>query len=328
MLLRRVQRGRIGFARQSYGADHRTALFLDPAAVNTIQGKPYKAASAEALPGDLVRFDELPADGEMIVTAGVDVGRENLHVGVVAHDRRGRTWVIERRILTGATDDIRAGSAWADLATWIRSGPTWERAGGAVLPLRCAFVDSGYETSAAYDFSRTVRGVEAIKGVAGWGRPPIRRSEVLSARGRPVRLWLIGVDGLKARTVRGLARGTVLVHSSLSESDLDELTGERLVWRRRPGRRPERRWEQVAQRQRVELLDCAVYALAAADYVAPKWRAGLPQTGRTTGVVERLGDPGAARRRARYLAEVRPGLHPVTRRTLDATFNVSPEEAS
>lgn len=100
----------------------------------------------------------------------------------------------------------------------------------------------------------------AGKGVAGT-RPPVTASQ---AKG--VRLFLIGVDGLKSQILTRLSRGrTIRFSDSLERAWYEQLASERRVVRYVRGQ-PVRRFERKPG-MRAEALDCVVYAFAARHLV-------------------------------------------------------------
>lgn len=125
----------------------------------------------------------------------------------------------------------------------------------------CA-VDRGdgqhYDRVLSFCQPRAARRVMATKGQAGT-RPAIQvtRSKVKSGR-----LWIVGVDGLKAALFDKLQRGRAIRFSdALEPVFFEQLASERRVVRYRRGQ-PVRRFERIAGR-RAEALDGTVYAFAA-----------------------------------------------------------------
>jgi phage terminase large subunit GpA-like protein len=130
--------------------------------------------------------------------------------------------------------------------------------------LDAAIVDSGdggwTERVYSYTRSRFGRKIMAGKGVAGT-RPPIALSQ-----SKGVKLFLIGVDGLKSQILTRLSRGrTIRFSDSLETVWYEQLASERRVVRYVRGQ-PVRRFERKAG-YRAEALDCVVYAFAARHIV-------------------------------------------------------------
>lgn len=100
--------------------------------------------------------------------------------------------------------------------------------------------------------------------VAAGTRPFIEPSR--SGKARAARLWLVGVDGIKASLTARLVRpGSIRFSADLPPVWFEQLASERLVVRYSRGQ-PQRRFERIPGR-RAEALDCVVYALAARQVV-------------------------------------------------------------
>ena len=111
----------------------------------------------------------------------------------------------------------------------------------------------------AFAAPRASKRVMAIKGAAGT-RPSI---QVTRSKVKGSRLWIVGVDGIKATVFERLARGKLMRFSdTLAPIFYEQLTSERRVLRYSRGR-PVRRFERIPGRARVEALDATVYAFAA-----------------------------------------------------------------
>ena len=107
---------------------------------------------------------------------------------------------------------------------------------------------------------RYARRIVAGKGVSGT-RPAIKAS------GNKSRLFLIGVDGLKAQILTRLARGqSIRFSNTLEPAWYEQLASERRIVRYVRGQ-PVRRFERKSG-VRAEALDCVVYAFAARGLVS------------------------------------------------------------
>jgi phage terminase large subunit GpA-like protein len=117
-------------------------------------------------------------------------------------------------------------------------------------------------TDIVYSFCRPRFGrrVVAGKGVSGT-RPAIAASHTKGSR-----LFLVGVDGLKAQILTRLNSGrSIRFSASLEAVFYEQLASERRVVRYVRGQ-PLRRFERIPGR-RAEALDCVVYAFAARHLV-------------------------------------------------------------
>lgn len=125
-------------------------------------------------------------------------------------------------------------------------------------------IDSGDggTTDIVYSFCqpRYGRRVVAGKGMAG------TRPAIVASKTKGSRLFLVGVDGLKAQILNRLARGrSIRFSDSLEPAWYEQLASERRVLRYVRGQ-PMRRFERKAG-MRAEALDCVVYAFAARQLV-------------------------------------------------------------
>ncbi|MDD3798427.1 MAG: phage terminase large subunit family protein [Novosphingobium sp.] len=104
------------------------------------------------------------------------------------------------------------------------------------------------------------RRIVAGKGVAG-NRPALQMS-----KSKGTRLFLVGVDGIKASLLQRLSRGrSIRFSNTLTEEWFEQLASERRIIRYLRGR-PIRQFVRIAGR-RAEALDCVVYATAARELV-------------------------------------------------------------
>ena len=228
--------------------------------------------------------------GTLFITAGADVQKDRIEVSVWAWGRGLTSWLIDHIVIEGGPGE---STAWATLSALL--GQTWPHAGGARLGLAKLGIDTGYEASAVYAWSRKVgyAQVATLKGVEGFHRaaPVVGPSYVDLTEGgkklrRGARLWTVAVSTFKSETYRflrlarptdeeivdGIAEPPGYVHLPRgAEAEwLKQLTAEQLVSvkTRRGFQRLE--WQKI--RERNEVLDCRVYARAAAWIVgADRW---------------------------------------------------------
>src|SRR5262249_46479318 len=151
----------------------------------------------------------------------------------------------------------RESTTWAEVDDALKT--TWKHPLGGSLRVDAAAVDSGdgetMDSVLAFTQPRFGRRVVAIKGAAGQ-RPAIEASHTKGAK-----LFIVGVDSLKAQLLRRLARGqTIRFSKSLTPEWFEQLTSERRVLKYTRGQ-PVRIFERIMGR-RAEALDCVVYALA------------------------------------------------------------------
>lgn len=226
--------------------------------VNTILAEGWREAAEEIdeaeLAGRRERFglDALPPD-VLVLTAGVDVQRDRLEIVVLGH---GKTdyFVLAQHVIWGSPHEDHT---WAELDDFLRG--QWEHPNGGALRLDAVGIDAGdgetMDAVLAFCRPRFARRVVAIKGASG-ARPSIKASETKGSR-----LFILGVDGLKATLASHLSRGrTVRFSDTLEDRFFEELASERRIVRYKRGA-PVRIWERITGR-RAESLDCMVYALA------------------------------------------------------------------
>lgn len=123
------------------------------------------------------------------------------------------------------------------------------------------------DTVCRFAAARAGRRVLALKGVAGFSRPPLVKSKAKVPGGV---LWLAGVDALKTQVFERLQRGASIRFSNeLEPIFYEQLCSERRVVRM-VGGQPKARFERIPGR-RAEALDCVIYAMAARHVLAMNW---------------------------------------------------------
>lgn len=232
--------------------------------VNTILAEGWRFAGEEIDEASLIAraepFDlgNIPPE-VLVITAGVDVQDDRVETSIVGWSRTDAL-VLGHTVVWGSPLE---DSTWAEVDDLLKT--TWKHPNGGTLRVDAAVVDSGSggHTDAVYAFTkpRFGRRVVAGKGVAGT-RPAIAASH---AKGQS-RLFLVGVDGLKAQLLTRLAKGRSIRFShTLPVVWYEQLTSERRVVRYVRGQ-PVRRFERKPGLQ-AEALDCMVYATAARQLV-------------------------------------------------------------
>jgi len=204
-------------------------------------------------------------DEVLAITAGADVQHDRVEVTFVGWSQEETAFVLGHTVVWGSYDE---DSTWAEVDEVLKT--RWKHPLGGALGLDATVIDAGdgstMETVLSFCAPRSGRKVLAGKGVAGT-RPFIEPSRNKAGRAR---LWLVGVDGIKAAIVSRLARGaTIRFSADLPPVWYEQLASERLVTRYTRGQ-PQRRFERVPGR-RAEALDCTVYAFAARQVVNVQW---------------------------------------------------------
>ena len=196
--------------------------------VNTILAEGWRESAEELDETELMAraepwsLDDIPADC-LLVTAGVDVQEDRIETSFVGWSRTDAL-VLGHVVVWGSPHD---SSTWAEVDELLRS--TWKHPNGGTLRLDAAVVDSGSgghtDVVMAFCAPRYNRHILAGKGVAGT-RPALQASH---SKGRS-RLFLVGVDGLKAQILTRLDRGrTIRFSDSLPQTWFEQLTSERRI---------------------------------------------------------------------------------------------------
>ncbi len=230
----------------------------------------------------------------LFLTAGADVQKDRIEVDVWAWGRGLESWLVDHLVLEGGPGDP---ACWQQLTDLL--GRTWSHASGQPMALARLAIDTGFETSAVYAWSRQVgfAQVAPVKGLEGFNRAsPVSGPTFVDATAggkrlrRGARLWTVATSTFKAETYRflRLARptaeelsegaafppGTVHLPSWADTEWIRQLTAEQLVTVRNRRGFAKLEWQKL--RERNEALDCRVYARAAA------WIAGADRWPETT----------------------------------------------
>ena len=221
----------------------------------------------------------LPAEA-LVLTTGVDVQHDRLEAVTLAHGRSD-TFVVDQRVFWGPVNESDA--PWAELDAYLKQVIV-HPAGGVMRIDACAVDASDGATMGrvlAFCHARLAHRVVPIKGAPG-NRPAIRAS---ATKGQ--RLFIVGVDGIKAQIMDRLSRGkTIRFSDTLEARFFEELASERRVVRYVKGV-PNASWERIPGRQ-AESLDCIVYGFAVRSLVNIDLAAreteltGRPKPARTT----------------------------------------------
>ncbi len=231
---------------------------------NTILGQGWRGEGEEVEENALASraedfgLDRIPPE-VLIVTIGCDLQDDRLECAICAWTKEGACLVLDHRVIWGAYD---SDETWQELDQLLRS--RWAHPLGGRLKVDAACIDAGdgqhYPKVLAFCGPRAARRVMAIKGASGFSRPPIVASKSKAAGG--ARLWICGVDSLKATIFGRLQRGSAIRFSAdLEGVFFEQLSSERMVVRYKRGQ-PTRQFVRVPGR-RAEALDAFTYAHAA-----------------------------------------------------------------
>jgi phage terminase large subunit GpA-like protein len=241
--------------------------------VNTVLGRVWKQTLDDVEPEGLaarvedfgLKEGRFPAD-VFAITAGVDTQPDRFEVTFWGWNET-QAFALGAFVVWGSPND---GATQAELDGLLRS--TWLHPNGWRIGVDAVAVDSaGHNTQAIYDFCapRFSRRVYAIVGRGGARRiwEPSKR------RQKAVRLVIVGIDQVKTDILQRLpfpafneqkqpTPGAIRLSRDLPEEWFDQIVGERRAVRYVHNRaviefRPRK------SGQRVEALDCSVYAFAA-----------------------------------------------------------------
>jgi phage terminase large subunit GpA-like protein len=218
----------------------------------------------------------------LFLTAGADVQKDRIEVSVWAWGRGLTSWLIDHIVIDGGPE---RAEAWAELSALLNR--TWPHVHGVRLGLAKLGIDTGYEAPAVYAWARQTgfAQVAPLKGVEGFNRaaPIAGPSYVDVTEGgrklrRGARLWTVAVSTFKSETYRflRLARptddeiaqgaqspaGYVHLPKGMEAEWVKQLVAEQLVTVKTKRGFQRLEWQKL--RERNEVLDCRVYARAAA----------------------------------------------------------------
>lgn len=281
--------------------------------INTVLGETWKESGDAPDWKNLYRRREsypmntLP-QGVLFVTAGVDVQKDRLECEIVGWGRDKVTWSVDYRVMYG---DTSSPEVWKELEAVLHE--SWEHESGVSLPLRMMCVDSGYNTVNVYSWVRgfPFNRVAAIKGsdslMSVISTP---KKTDFTSRGKAskfgLKVWGVGVSLVKSelygflRLAEGLESDPDkfgFCHFPMYGEDFFlQLTSEELVTTKNKKGFDVKEWIKIQSSRRNEVLDCRVYARAAAEMVGisrfkePNWK----QLEEQLGTLQPVGDKETA----------------------------------
>jgi len=267
----------------------------------------------------------VPANG-LFLTADADVQKDRIEIDVWAWGRGLESWLVDHVVIEGGPGDP---ACWQRLTGLL--GRSWTHASGQHMTIVRLAIDTGFETSAVYAWSRAVgfAQVAPVKGVEGFNRAsPVTGPTYVDATiagkrlRRGARLWTVATSTFKAETYRFLQQdrptreeleagaafppGTIHLPDWADGEWLKQLTAEQLVTVRTKRGFQRLEWQKL--RERNEALDTRVYARAAAWIAgADRWSEARWQELERQLVVdiEGLASPAAVKSNARPSAQRR-----------------------
>ena len=234
--------------------------------INTILGQTWEEEEGEGIEVNSLMaraktyVQPIPDESIGVLCASADVQADRIEVLVNGYSHN-QIWVLGMQIFYGTptSEDV-----WLKVEEYLRT--TWTHPSGQDLRITRAFIDSGYETGAVYNFCKRLEatGVCAIKGVGGMNRGEVGRpTKNNSAR---CNVFPLGVNTLKTQIMVRLKveddqePGYIHFPDFLDEEFFLQLTSERLVKKYSKGIP---RMEFKKMRPRNEALDLMTYNLGA-----------------------------------------------------------------
>lgn len=230
-------------------------------------------------------------NGAVVLTAGADVQRDRIEVSVWGWGRGLSSWLVDHIVILGGPE---RAETWAELDALLLK--TWPHESGVQMSITIIGIDTGFDTAAVYGWARSRRDVRVapLKGVRGYDRAgPVSGPRYIDTTSggrkihRGVRLWTVSVSVFKAELYRFLRLdrptdeeiaagaeyppGYVHLPAGMDAELVQQLVAEQLVTVR--DRRGFQHLEWQKLRERNEVLDCRVYARAAAWILGvDRWR--------------------------------------------------------
>ena len=177
-------------------------------------------------------------------------------------------YLIQHDVIYG---DPNQGTVWKGLDILLTA--EWSHPNGGTLKVDCCAIDTGgMATNSVYNYCRERKSLNVI-GIKGSSRPaqPVigRGSQVdLNYKGRAIKggatVYMVGSDTIKDVLYSRLKFNNKLhFHCETDQEYFKQLTGEKKVLKKSG-----RGTEYVQKRnQKVEALDCAVYAFSALNHL-------------------------------------------------------------
>lgn len=242
--------------------------------VNLSLGEPWEDEAEKVDDNELLNrceiYPEQVPHGGLVLTAGIDVQNDRIEGEVVAWGVGEESWSVDLITIHGNPAESHV---WDDLDKRLQK--VYRHESGINLKISCTCIDSGgHHTDQVYKFvkGKDHRRIFAIKGSSTAGQPIINRPSK-SNKGR-VKLFTIGTDTAKEIIFARLKiddPGAGYMHFNKKINDEEyfkQLTAEKAQTKYQRGF-PYRVWVKI--RERNEMLDCRVYALAALRILNPQF---------------------------------------------------------
>lgn len=219
----------------------------------------------------------------VVLTAGVDIQRDRIEVGVWAWAEGMESWAVDHIVIPG---DTGGDKVFSDLDEVL--GRDFRSEYGVQMKIRMAAIDTAYQTMRVYEYVRN-RPLDRFMAVRGSDVLPVPvgvpRAVDVKLTGRTiqngVRLWPVGVSLLKSELYGWLRQKKTessekmppgWVHFPMFDTEwFNQLTAEELKITATP---KGTKYEWLKAYDRNEVLDCRNYARAAASVLGvAQWSA-------------------------------------------------------
>lgn len=234
-------------------------------------------ASELAARAEPYRLGTVPKGG-LILTASGDTQVDRIELKIVAWGEGMENWIVDYQVIFGSPTEQET---W-DRVDAVLAG-RYRHAGGKMLPISAAFLDSGgANTQDVYNFTRRrqYRHIFAIKGSSVANKPILAAKPALvdvswqgKTEARGCKMWFIGTDTAKdylaARYKLAGGPGATHFSADLPPEYYEQLTAEYCIAVYKRGRKV-RVWDKK-KADRNEAGDLMVYNLGVAHYL------GLPK---------------------------------------------------
>lgn len=220
---------------------------------------------------------ELP-EGVRVLTAGVDCQRDRLEIEIVGWGERLESWSVQYEVLVG---DTAQGKVWDELTEFLAR--QWRHANGGEIGLARMAVDAGdgaYSGPVVHRWARDkMPRVLPIRGRGDASQIVYRPRDATLRKGKSRRqrlgmFWPVGVGLIKSELYAWLRMGepsegdpTPMGYCHFprhyEEEYFKQLTAQRKVLKPNSKGIPTANWK-IVEGRRDEVLDCRVYARAAA----------------------------------------------------------------
>lgn len=266
------------------------------ALMNTVWGLPYRDATDTPDVATLIerarlsewRTRQVPP-WVMFLTGGVDIGTDHIEIGVWGWGRRGRRHLVEQ---------IRVRGSYKDPEVWMRAETALQRRylhpSGAYLQLRRVMVDRGFAPDIVDPWVRrqdpgfitAVKGHDSTDFITKDAKKYQRDAFGIPIKNdTAMRYSLLGVSLIKMELYSSLnlpwngigaePAGWVGFPNDIPRAWMEQLVGEEYTVKVDQYGRGKGTWRKIHLATRVEALDCAVYARAAAyDEGWDEWTEG------------------------------------------------------